>query len=270
MLLAKVYLNAEVYTGAPHYTEALTEAQNVINGPFSIDPVWRNLFGADNNASPEMIFPVVGDGRYSKSFGGVTFLLHAACGASSGATAVDGGTLGIDANSCWYGIRLKPQAADSFGFLGSDQRNSHFVRTGRSSALTTTQNNWDEGIAAPKFSNKTSLGGNGSDNYFPDTDLPMFRLAEAYLTYAEAAVRTNTNLPQALTYVNLLRQRAYGDNSGDITAPQLDLDFILAERGRELLWEGHRRTDLIRFGKFTGGSYLWAFKGSTSAVNVTR
>jgi hypothetical protein len=269
MLLAKLYLNAEVYTGTPHYAEALTAAQAVINGPFSIDPTWRNVFAADNDKSPEMVFPVIADGRFSKSYGGVTFLIHAACGAPTGATAVNGGALGIDPNSCWYGIRLKPQAADSFGFAGSDTRNSHFVRTGRTSALTTVAGNWDEGIAAPKFSNFTSLGAPGSDNYFPDTDLPMFRLADAYLIYAEAAVRTGTNLSQALNFVNQLRVRAYGDSSGVITAPQLDLPFILAERGRELLWEGHRRTDLIRFGVFTGGSYLWAFKGSQSVAGGT-
>jgi len=270
MLLANVYLNAEVYTGSPHYTEALTAAQAVIGGPFTIDPSWRRIFGADNDKSSEIIFPIIADGRFSKSYGGITFLIHAACGASNGATAVDGGALGIDANSCWYGIRLKPQAADSFGFMPGDQRNSHFVRTGRTSALSSTQNNWDEGIAAPKFSNMTSLGMPGSDNYFPDTDFPLFRLADAYLIYAEAFLRGGGgNQQQALDYVNALRERAYGDNSGDITAGELDLPFILAERGRELLWEAHRRTDLIRFGLFSGSTYLWSFKGSTSAVNGT-
>ena len=78
-------------------------------------------------------------------------------------------------------------------------------------------------------------------------------------------MRTNTNLAQALTYVNALRQRAFGGASGNITSGQLTTDFILAERGRELLWEGHRRTDLVRFGKFTGATYLWAWKGNVVA-----
>jgi hypothetical protein len=90
----------------------------------------------------------------------------------------------------------------------------------------------------------------------------MFRLADAMLIYAEAAVRTNTNLGQALTYVNQVRERAYGNTSGDITAPELTLQFLIDERGRELLWEAQRRTDLIRFGLFTGGTYLWAWKGN--------
>jgi hypothetical protein len=66
-----------------------------------------------------------------------------------------------------------------------------------------------------------------------------------------------------------LRERAYGDASGNITAPELTLDFILDERARELYWEGHRRTDLIRFGKFTGGSYLWPWKGNVAAGAAT-
>jgi hypothetical protein len=59
----------------------------------------------------------------------------------------------------------------------------------------------------------------------------------------------------------LLRTRAYGDDSGNISDSELTLDFILDERARELFFEGHRRTDLIRFGKFTGGSYVWPWKG---------
>jgi hypothetical protein len=68
--------------------------------------------------------------------------------------------------------------------------------------------------------------------------------------------------------VNQLRQRAYGDNSGDITAGELTLDFILDERARELMWEGHRRVDLVRFDKFTQGA-VWAWKGGTVAGTPT-
>ena len=113
-------------------------------------------------------------------------------------------------------------------------------------------------------------GANGSHATFPDTDFPLFRLADAYLMYAEAFLRGGGgSQATALGYVNALRQRAYGNASGNITAGQLTLDFILDERGRELLWEGHRRTDLIRYGRFTGGSYLWAWKGGAQAGIAT-
>ena len=65
----------------------------------------------------------------------------------------------------------------------------------------------------------------------------------------------------ALDYVNKIRARAYGSAAGNITSSELTPDFVLAERARELSWEGSRRTDLIRYGKFTGASYLWAWKG---------
>jgi len=89
--------------------------------------------------------------------------------------------------------------------------------------------------------------------------------------YAEGVLRgANTgDAGTALGYVNALRQRAYGNSTGNITSGQLTLDFILDERARELFWEGHRRTDLIRFGKFTGGSYLWPWKGKVAAGTAT-
>jgi hypothetical protein len=91
----------------------------------------------------------------------------------------------------------------------------------------------------------------------------LFRLAEINLIYAEAVLRGGTggDAATALTLVNALRQRAYGNTSGNITAAQLTLDFILNERARELYYEAHRRTDLIRHGKFTTAAYLWAWKG---------
>src|SRR5690625_7248985 len=94
----------------------------------------------------------------------------------------------------------------------------------------------------------------------------MLRLADVYLMFAEAAVRTGSETGRALSLVNELRERAYGDDSGQITAAELDLDFILDERARELYWEGHRRTDLRRFGRFTSGEYVWSWKGGVQEI----
>jgi hypothetical protein len=77
--------------------------------------------------------------------------------------------------------------------------------------------------------------------------------------YAELAARGQGSASQAATYVNTLRTRA---GASAVTAANITLDFVLDERARELYWEGHRRQDLIRFGKFTGGSYNWAWKGN--------
>lgn len=261
MLLAKLYLNAAVYSGTPRYAEALTAAAAVISsGVYSLDPNFRRIFSADNNASPEIIFPVIQDGVHTQTWGGMTFIIHASCGGSM----VDDST-GID--GCWWGLRTRPEAYNRFA--AGDLRASSFYTAGQSVPINSI-GNFTDGIASQKFSNRTSAGVPGQHPTHVDTDFPMFRLADAYLMYAEANLRGGGgNATTALNYVNALRIRAYGDSSGVITAPQLTLDFILDERSRELLWEGHRRNDLVRYGRFTGGSYLWAWKGGAQAGTST-
>ena len=90
----------------------------------------------------------------------------------------------------------------------------------------------------------------------------MFRLGDIYLMYAEAKHRAG-DAGTALQYVNMLRERAYGNSSYNLGS--VSLNDILDERARELQWEGTRRTDLIRYGLFTSGSYLWPFKGGDLA-----
>jgi hypothetical protein len=122
-----------------------------------------------------------------------------------------------------------------------------------------------DGYAITKWKNITREGAPGSNIKFADIDFPMFRLADVYLMYAEAVLRGGTggDINTALTLVNDLRTRAYGDAGGNITADLLNLNFILDERGRELYWECVRRTDLVRFGQFTNGTYVWAWKGGS-------
>ena len=136
------------------------------------------------------------------------------------------------------------------------------------SALRTTSQTLDianvgtftDGYAVTKYSNVNSNGSLAQRNDVPDTDFPMFRLSDVYLMYAEATLRgaTGGNRATALGYVNKIRARA---NAAAIADGGLTLDFILDERGRELFWECHRRTDLIRFGKFSGGDKIWQWKG---------
>jgi starch-binding outer membrane protein, SusD/RagB family len=260
MLLAKLYLNANVYTGTPNYSAALTAAQAVIAGPYALDNNYQDIFLADNNTSPEIVFAVTQDGLKTQTWGGMTFLVHASCGGSMSATAS-----GID--GCWWGLRMKQQAYNRY--TTGDTRTASFYTNGQSVAVTDI-GNFNTGIPTAKYKNITSTGQPGSHPTHVDTDFPMFRLADAYLIYAEAALRGGGgSTAQALTYVNALRQRAFGNANGNITAAQLTLDFVLDERGRELLWEAHRRTDLVRYGRFTGGTYLWAWKGGTQAGAAT-
>jgi hypothetical protein len=118
-----------------------------------------------------------------------------------------------------------------------------------------------DGYAIRKFSNVKSDGTNGSDTNFPDTDFPMFRLADVLLMASESLLRTNGDRNLALNYFNQVRNRGYGGTGGGITDGQLTLQMLLDERARELYWECHRRTDLVRFGQFSQTDYRWAWKG---------
>ncbi|HZV70621.1 MAG TPA: RagB/SusD family nutrient uptake outer membrane protein [Saprospiraceae bacterium] len=118
-----------------------------------------------------------------------------------------------------------------------------------------------DGYAIQKFKNLTSQGVPGSNNNFPDTDFPVFRFADVLLMASEALVRSGGDRGLALNYFNQVRNRAYGGSGGGISDAQLTLQMLIDERGRELYWECHRRTDLVRFGQFSQTSYLWAWKG---------
>lgn len=257
-LLSRLYLNAEVYIGVAKYTEAITYANKVIAAPYSLISNWRNLFLADNNVTGvnEVIFPITFDGSKSRTWGGTTYLVHAPLVGS-----MNPATHGVDA--AWGGIRTTKQFVQIFGGPAGDTR-MNFYTSGQNLDINDIGTATD-GYGVVKFRNVTSGGANGSNPTWTDTDFPVFRLAEVYLNYAEAVLRGGAggNAATALNYINLLRQRAYGDNTGNITAGQLTLQFILNERAKELHWEGVRRTDLIRYGQFTEGTYLWAWKGNT-------
>lgn len=281
-LLSKLYLNAESWIGEPMYTEAVTFSKQAINSTYSINTTDANgngsaydeLFLADNNsngAQNEFIFALNFDGNQSKTYGGTTFLVHASIGGS-----MDASLFGV--NGGWAGIRTTKALVNQFDYAvtatdddgnpieWADER-AMFYTDGQSFEINTIANTFTDGYAVTKFKNVDSEGNAGSDEGgdFVDTDLPIIRLAEVYLNYTEAVLRGGTggDLATATGYINELRQRAFGDNSGNISSSDLSLDFILSERARELYWEGQRRTDLIRFNLFTSGSYLWPFKGGT-------
>lgn len=252
-LLAKVYLNAEVYSGTNRYDDCRNYCEQVINsGAFQLDMDYQHLFLADNQNSSEVIFPVVYDGLYAQTWGGTTYLV---CGALGGSmNAADYGV-----NGKWGGLRSTSTFVNKFPDTTEDSR-FLFYRDGQELEITNL-GTFTQGYAYPKYKNVTSIGDVGSNNgtsAHVDIDFPMFRLADVYLMLAESAYR-NGDQGTALNYINLLRERAYGNSNNNVSS--ISLDDILDERSRELAWEGSRRTDLIRFGKFTSGDYVWPFKG---------
>lgn len=255
MLLAKLYLNAEVYTGTPRYGEAATYANKVITeGPYSLATDFVSIFSADNDSSTEIIFPLIADAQVSQSYGNTTYIVNGSLNADTTPLAQFGATEGWGghrSSKAWYGL---------FGDLGttSDERAKLFWTEGHNYEMEDYKE-WTDGYPSTKFRN-TNLTGSSLPSSFSPTDFPLFRLADAYLMYAECAVRgaAGTDMGTAVTYVNNVRTRS---KASPITQTDLTEQFIIDERGRELNLEGHRRTDLIRFGMFTGNKYLWPWKG---------
>ncbi len=283
MLQAKLYLNAEVHINQPKYTEVLTALNKITGAGYSLHDKYAELFMADNHrlANSEIIFALNSDGKHTQNWGNTTFLVHAAIGGYMSDNILDGTESDAVPESIqnesgdaygvgggWAGLRTTKVMVEKFGgdptdVSTMDPRN--FFYTNGQNLEIADINEFQDGYAVPKFVNVTSDGVAGVDLDFVDTDNPIFRLGDAYLMYAEAVLRGGSggDNTTALSYINALRQRAYGDNSADITAGELTLDFILDERVREMHWEGTRRIDLIRYGKFSD-SGIWPWKGGVA------
>ncbi|WP_037324563.1 RagB/SusD family nutrient uptake outer membrane protein [Salinimicrobium terrae] len=260
-LLSKLYLNAEEYTGTERYSDVITYTQKIIGAGYELVDDYQKLFLADNNtngAQNEIIFPIAFDGINTNSYGGLTFVIHASIGGD-----MDPEEFGV--NSGWAGLRTTPEFVDLFPD-GADSRDERemFYTEGQNLEINDLTA-FTDGYAVGKYKNVDVDGNQGSDSTgeHVDTDFPLFRLGDVYLMYAEAVLRGGGgSMDQALIYVNELRERAYEENVNLVPADEFNLDLILAERGRELYWEAHRRTDLIRFDQFsTNGT--WAWKGNT-------
>jgi starch-binding outer membrane protein, SusD/RagB family len=259
-LLAKLYLNAEVYKGENRYADAMVYAKKVVDAGYTLEEDYDDLFLADNHTANGIIFPIAFDGQRTQTFGGTTYLVHAPIGGSMRPVedfGVGGGWAGLRTTSAFVGLFPNPE--------DSQDDRANFYTDGQTLEIAEI-GPFSNGYAIAKYKNLTSGGEVGSHAglEFVDTDFPMFRVADAYLMYAEAALRAGGDLGLAVDLVNRLRERAYDGASGNITQSQLNLQFILDERGRELYWEGHRRTDLIRYGLFTGSDYLWPWKGGVA------
>lgn len=258
-LLARNYLNAEVFTGTARYADAITYSKKVIDAGYSLIDDYRWLMLADNNKNTdEFILTINYDGLKTQNFGGTTFINHAAIG--GGMVAANYG-----AGGGWAGSRATRSLPQLFpDYTGDIDHRAQFFTEGQSIDINNVTV-FTDGVGVTKYRNLTREGANGQSLDFSDIDMPIFRLPEMYLTYAEAVLRGGTggDKATAISYINKIRERAYGNTSGNVT--DIDLNFILDERARELYWEGFRRTDLIRYDRFTSGTYLWQWKGGVKS-----
>lgn len=274
LLLARMYLNAEVYTGTAHWTEAKEYAEKVINGVHKLWTSGKNgwsayqmLFMGDNGesgASVEAILPLYQDGITTTSWGTSLFLM-----ASTWKTDMDVNN-NYGTSEAWAGNRARSQFIAKFfpnndapavtisemvTAAGDDRALFH----GKDRELVVSKpGEYTSGYAVGKYRNTYSDGGQPHNSQFVDTDFFLMRSAEAYLIAAEADARINggTTTSTGTGYINQLRTRAEA-----ATQTQYSLNQILDERAKELYYEGFRRTDLVRYGLFASSSYLWDWKG---------
>ena len=266
-LLARMYLNAGVYTNTARYTDAITYSSKVINAGYTLHNNYKELMLADNNqlATSEFIWTIRYDGTYTQNWGGTTTLAHGPAIKPNDATLAQQYKDTSGTNGSWGCIRITQQFV---GLFDANDIRGQFWKTGQNLVMTQLLDVPQDGYSSTKFRNKTRTGGPAPHldpaGNWADIDFPLFRLAEMYLIYAEAVIRGGSggSTATALGYLNALSLRGR-NNANSIAA--MTLQYIIDERGRELFWEGHRRTDLIRYNLFSTATYLWAWKGGVQS-----
>ena len=286
MLLARLYLNAEVYTGKAEWAKAAEYAKKVMDSSYKLNTTsvggwsaYQMLFMGDNgetDAALEAIFPVKADGLTTTQYGASFFFIASTFGGEMHANPADpaatNGTSGA-----WSGNRARadlvlkffPSAAADESKAPNVQSYDMAIAAGDDRALFCGEGHtlnaeapatFTSGFGVAKFNNFRTDGKAGKDATFPDTDFFLFRAAEAYLTYAEALLRQG-DAAGALAVVNQVRSRAHAT-----PLRSLDLRTLCDEWSREFYFEGRRRTDLVRFGYFGGrNNYNWQWKGGEYA-----
>lgn len=256
LLLSRLYLNAEVYTGTARWADAATYAEKVINSSYKLADNYAALFMGDNDsnadAMQEIILPIAQHGNYTKTYSGSYFLVAATHTAGMPEWgSVDG----------WGGIRARKSLVEKFQ-NGADDR-AMFYQTSDDPTIS-DPNAFTSGWGVTKWNNLDSKTGgpvasNDVEVKVPETDIPFLRAAEAYLTYAEAMFRDG-NEGAAIEKFNALRKRANAQ-----TVSNLTLNLIRDEWAREFYFEGRRRIDLVRFNSFGGNTdYNWDWKAGVA------
>ena len=274
-LLARMYLNSRVYTGVERWAAAKSVCESIFGMGYVLCPDQEALFRGDNGQNPqarsEMLWAVSYSAERTQSYGGTSYILSATL-ASTDITDVSrpngqrNGWAGLrvpyEYVSRYFGVENQDYVNGTYDV--EDARGRVFYIKGRSESMDGALYSFMNGWSCLKFNNIPM--GQTDQSYLPvsavkafsDVDFPMIRLAEIYLAYAEACMNLGEQ-ETALPYVGLLSERAGVESPSAITE-----DFLVAERARELMWEAHRRTDLIRFGLYNTSDYLWPYKGGSS------
>lgn len=264
MLLAKLYLNAEVYIGTPMYDQCAAQCKEILKTIPDLVPEYKYLFCGSNDkyvGNSEILWALPSDPVSQQYYGGTTYLTAGAYFGSIDEAELK--RLG-NPNSIWNGIKMKPELVQAFE--ADDARALYYAGDFQ---LSVDDLNSTEADGGGYMCVKYVL--NDEDDYyneanhsqsivFPKTDYPLFRLADTYLMLSECQMRGVRDADPGYAKFKAVRKRAGLSEKDPMT-----LDDILQERMCELYWEGHRRSDLVRFHKFTGNEYVWSWKGGVPA-----
>lgn len=286
-LLVKYYLNAGVYTGTPEWTKCAEKAEQIIkrhqgkgfkNSGLCVN--YSQLFGANNDQYAiggssqidEILWTIPQDAVYSTSWANGTFMLDAWIGEPKTGETWTLAKSDFNAGDAWKCMTARRQFVEKFDwnsdYTESPDQRTRFWATAKN-GININNDVLDQdhfgsnGFLAVKYTNWAfDAEGNIDRTNSPaattqiGTDYAVIRLAEIYLSAAEAILNGGGDKAKALEYVNYIRERAGLDawNAGQLTAQSLQ-----DERCRELYTEATRRSDLIRYGKWISG-YTWNWK----------
>lgn len=274
-LLARMYLNSKVYTGVERWEEAKEVCEGIFAMGYALCPDYAALFRGDNGenmqARGEMLWAVDYSDSKTQSYGGTSYILSA----TLASTDITEASRPNGQRNGWAGLRVPYEFVSTYfnvsgqdyqtgAYEVADKRGEVFYIKGRSESMDGALYNFMNGWSCLKFNNipfgqtNESFLPQSALKTFSDVDFPMIRLGEIYLIYAEACMNTGA---EALALPKL---RELSSRAGVEPPQQITQDFLVAERARELMWEAHRRTDLIRYGLYHTDTYLWPYKGGDS------
>lgn len=274
-LLARMYLNSKVYTGVERWEEAKEVCEGIFAMGYALCPDYTALFRGDNGenmqARGEMLWAVDYSDSKTQSYGGTSYILSA----TLASTDITEASRPNGQRNGWAGLRVPYEFVSTYfnvsgqdyqtgAYEVADKRGEVFYIKGRTESMDGALYNFMSGWSCLKFNNipfgqtNESFLPQSALKTFSDVDFPMIRLGEIYLIYAEACMNTGA---EALALPKL---RELSSRAGVEPPQQITRDFLVAERARELMWEAHRRTDLIRYGLYHTDTYLWPYKGGDS------
>jgi len=274
-LLARMYLNSKVYTGVERWAEAKAVCEGIFGMGYTLCPDYAALFRGDNGenlqARGEMLWTVDYNAEKTQSYGGSSYILSA----TLASTDITDESRPNGQRNGWAGLRVPYEFVSRYfdvsgqdyltgAYDVADKRGEVFYIKGRQESMENALYSFMNGWSCLKFNNIPF--GQTNESYLPqsalksfaDVDFPMIRLGEIYLIYAEACMHLGEE-GMALPKLRELSSRA-----GVEPPQQISQEFLVAERARELMWEAHRRTDLIRYGLFHTDAYRWPYKGGDS------